>query len=178
MNLQKSWILLILFTTILLFIVSAYSCAAVSSQVQFVDAAPPSSTSISCSVLPSSVTLGSSITLSGSITPAVSNVTVTLTYTKPDATSITRTATTGADGSFSDTYTPDIAGSWSAQSSWAGNSAYFGSQSFAAAFTVTQGSSTGFPMTYAYVIVVIIAVVIVAIAVYLLTKRKNLSKPA
>lgn len=115
---------------------------------------------------------GNSTTVSGSISPAVSNVTVTLTYTKPDATTLDRTTTTGADGSFSDTYTPDMAGSWSVKASWAGNDNYFGSTSFDATFTVGEPPALGIPMEYVYAAVIIIIFVIAAIVAYWYKKKK------
>jgi hypothetical protein len=116
--------------------------------------------------------LGNSTTVSGSISPAVSNVTVTLTYTKPDATTISRTVTTGADGSFSDTYTPNVVGSWSVKANWTGNDYYFGSTSFDATFTVKAPNATGFQMEYLYVAVIVIIVVFAAIAAYWYKKKK------
>jgi hypothetical protein len=134
------------------------------------DLPPPSPTSINCSVSPTTVILGSSTAVSGSISPAVSNVTVTLTYTKPDATTIDRTETTASDGSFNETYTPDTAGSWSVKSSWAGNDNYLGSTSFDTTFTVS--APTGIPMEYVYVAVIVIVVVIIAIAAYWYRRKK------
>jgi hypothetical protein len=91
--------------------------------VTFADAPPSTPTAITISLSTNSVALGNSLTVNGSITPstsglpAVSGVTVTLTYTKPDGTTSTATVTTGTDGSFSDSYTPNVAGSWSIQAS-------------------------------------------------------------
>jgi hypothetical protein len=173
MRFQKSYRLLALFATVSLFIIaSASPCVAAGDRVRLVDLAPPSPTSISCSVLPASLTLGNSTAVSGSISPGVSNVTVTLTYTKPDATTVYRTATSGADGSFSDTYTPDIAGSWSVKANWAGNDVYLASTSFDATFAVTAAPGSGFSMEYVYVAVIVIIVVIAAIAAYWYKKKK------
>jgi hypothetical protein len=173
MKIPKGKRLVALLTTVLMFITAfASPCVAASARVRVVDLPPPSPTSISCSVFPTSVMLGNSTTVSGSISPAVSDVTVTLTYTKPDATTIDRTTTTGADGSFSDTYIPDMAGSWSVKASWAGNDNYFGSTSFNATFTVSEPSATGIPMDYVYVAVIIIIVIIVAIVAYWYRKKR------
>jgi hypothetical protein len=145
----------------------------VSARVRVVDNPPPSSSAISCSVSPTSVTLGNSTTVSGSISPAVSGAPITLTYAKPDGTTLTRTATSGTDGSFTDIYNPDAVGSWSVTTSWPGNDAYFGATSFAAAFTVTESpAAAGIPMEYVYAAVVIIIIVIVALAAYWYTKKK------
>jgi hypothetical protein len=173
MKIQKKWKLLALLVTVpLCIIVLAFPYELVSSRIRVVDLAPPSPTSISCSVLSASVTLDNSTTVSGSISPPVSNVTVTLTYTKPDATTMIRTVTTGANGSYSDTYTPNVVGSWRVKAYWTGNDNYFGSTSFDATFIVREPAAAGFPIEYAYVAVIVIIVVFTAIAVYLL-KRKN-----
>ncbi len=80
------------------------------------------STILSCSVSPSDLTFGDSLTVSGSITPPVSGVTVTLTYTKPDNSTVTRPVITGPDGNFSDSYTPNAVGTWIVTASWEGDS--------------------------------------------------------
>jgi hypothetical protein len=140
--------------------------------VRVVDLPPPSSSAISCSVSLTSVPSGNSTTVSGSISPAVSGVQVTLTYTKPDGTTLTRTTTSGNDGSFTDTYSPDKVGSWSVTASWAGNDAYFGATSLAAAFTVTESSAAYIPMEYVYAAVIIITIIIAALAAYWYKKKK------
>jgi len=172
MKTQKSCRLLALLATVLLFIIALASpCVAVNSRVRVVDLAPPSPTSISCSVLPASLMLGNSTTVSGSISPAVSNATVTLTYTKPDSTTLARSVTSGNDGSYSDTYTPNAAGTWGVTASWAGDTDFFGSTSFAESFTVTNAASSGVPMLYVYLVIVII-IVIAAVVAYRFTKKK------
>jgi hypothetical protein len=144
----------------------------VRPRVRVVDLPPPSSSAISCSVSLISVQLGNSTTVSGSISPAVSGVQVTLTYTKPDGTTLVRTATSGTDGSFTDTYSPDKVGSWSVTVSWAGNDAYFGATSLAATFTVTESSAAGIPMEYVYVAVIVIIIIIAVLAAYWYKKKK------
>jgi hypothetical protein len=114
--------------------------------------------------------LGNNLTVSGFISPAVSGVIVTLTYTKPDATTLTRTVTSGTDGAFRDNYTPSVVGRWSAKASWLGNVDYLGATSFAAEFTVNNPGAI--PMEYVYAVVAIVIIVIVAIAAYWYTKKK------
>jgi hypothetical protein len=96
------------------------------------------STTITCTVSPSEVTVGGSVAVSGSISPAVSGATVTLTYTKPDATIITRAATSGSGGSYSDTYKHEVTGSWSVSASWAGDSTHAGASTSSTSFTVKK----------------------------------------
>ena len=96
------------------------------------------STTVACSVSPSEVTEGGSVTVSGSTNPAVTSAAITLTYKKPDATTFTRAVTTGSGGSYSDTYKPDAAGSWSVSASWAGDSTHEGTSSLSTSFTVKK----------------------------------------
>src|SRR5208283_142526 len=140
---------------------------------------PPSTpTAITLSLSTKSVTLGNSLTVTGSVAPSVagfapvSNVSVTLTYTKPDATTSTIAVTSSTDGSFSDTYTPDVAGSWSVTASWAGNVAYLGATSSTETFAVTNNSAGSASIVYLYVAATIIIIAIAAIAVYLYMKKK------
>jgi hypothetical protein len=145
---------------------------AIFCPVAVADQAPPSVTSISCSVSVSSFPLGNSVTVSGSISPAVPNATVTLTYTKPGAATITRTAMTGTDGSYSDAYTPDMAGSWAVRASWAGNDNFLAASSFDTQFTVNSSSTTSY--TYVYIVVIAVVIVVVALAVLLSRRKKQL----
>lgn len=142
---------------------------------RFVGDDPPSTpTATNCSVAPTSVTLGNTVTVSGyvisTLSTPVSGVSVTLTYTKPDATTLTRTVTTGTDGSFNDAYNPSVAGSWSVKANWLGNANHLGSTSFAAAFTVTNPGA-GVPMEYVIAAAAVI-IVIVAIVAYWYTKKR------
>jgi len=105
-------------------------------------------TTISCSVSPSEVTVGGSITVSGTIDPPVSGATVTLTYTKPDATKFTRTVTSGSTGSYSDAYKPDMVGSWSVSASWAGDATNGGASSSTSSINVKKSGCLIATTTY------------------------------
>jgi len=64
-------------------------------------------TNLSCIVSSSKINEGDSVIVSGAIFPSVSDITVTLTYTKPDNSIFTRTCTTNL-GDYSDTFTADM----------------------------------------------------------------------
>ena len=94
-------------------------------------------TVISCSVSSREIFEGETVRVTGVISPAVSGVVVTLTYTRPDRRSFTRTVKTGSDGSFSDSYQPDISGLWSVYASWEGDAEYEGTESQPVQFNVS-----------------------------------------
>jgi hypothetical protein len=96
------------------------------------------STTISCSTSSSEITEGDSVTVSGSINPSVSSKTATLTYKKPDGSTFTRASTTGSDGSYSDSYKPDVVGSWSVSALWTGDATYDGASSSSKSLNVKK----------------------------------------
>lgn len=106
------------------------------------------STTISCSVSPAEVNQGSPVTTSGSINPAAAGKNVTLTYKKPDGATSTKIVKTGSDGKFTDTYTPDTAGSWTVSASWTGDQTYRGASSSSASFTVKKSGCLVATATY------------------------------
>ncbi len=166
----KASILVVSLTTMVIFATLSY-CSA--GHVQFLDAAPPTVTSISCSVASSSLSLGQAQVTSGSISPTVTNVTVTLTYTKPDGSTLNRDVSIGAEGSYSDTYDPDAAGSWTVKASWAGNINYLGSTSFATPFTVKGNSSSSLPTEYIYIAIAAVVIIILAVALFLWNRSRQ-----
>jgi len=100
-------------------------------------------TELSCFVSKDIITEGNSIVVSGSIKATLTGKTITLTYKKPNGSTLNRTVTTGSDGSYSDTYTPDATGSWSVTASWDGDSTHSGTTSSSKPFMVmtTQPST-------------------------------------
>jgi len=121
---------------------------------------------ISCLLYSSSFTIGDSVTVYGSISPAVTGKNVTLEFKKPDGTTVKRTVTTGSDGSYSDSYTPDVAGSWNVSASWDGDTLHRGAFSSTISFLVIILSF--FETTFGLTIISggIIAAAIIAIFVF------------
>ena len=95
------------------------------------------STSITCSVLTSEIPFGSSIYVSGAITPPITDTTLTLTYTRPDNSTFTRTITSNLGG-YTDTYIPDAEGSWSVVALLDGDATYDNSSSLLKSFAVKK----------------------------------------
>ena len=79
---------------------------------------------VTVSVTPQTAEKGQAVRISGTISPAKENATVTLTYKKPNGTLLRRTVRTNADGSFAESYLPDVEGFWSVNASWLGDSKY------------------------------------------------------
>ena len=94
------------------------------------------SSMITCTPDKSSIQLGETLTVSGAITPAVAGASVMIEY-KSGTTELSRTATTGGDGKYSDSYAPSVVGLWSVEASWAGNAQYNAAGSESSAFSVT-----------------------------------------
>jgi hypothetical protein len=95
-------------------------------------------TEISCTLSKATVKKGESLTVSGSINPSREGVTVTLIYTAPDGTALTRTVLTTEAGAYSDAYMPEKGGSWTVKASWAGDEEYSGAESPPASFIVEE----------------------------------------
>lgn len=103
--------------------------------VYFLENLKPST--ITCNRSQAQILLGESITISGSIDPPHEGLEITLNYTKPDNSVVTRAAISSADGSFSDTFTPDVAGMWSVAAWWSGSLDYMGAKSSSINFLVS-----------------------------------------
>lgn len=97
---------------------------------------------VSCLVTPSSTALKETVSVSGSISPTREGASVTLTYVRPDASTVTRAVTTTSTGTFKDSYTPDQAGVWSVYASWSGDEEYEEASSPPTTFTVVRTTPT------------------------------------
>jgi len=84
--------------------------------------------SITVNVSPQVVEEGEAIRVSGSIDPAPENATVTLIYTGPER-KFNSTVEVNPDGSFAESFRPDVNGTWSVNASWSGDIKYEGSWS-------------------------------------------------
>jgi len=93
----------------------------------YVSAKKPSS--ISLEVLTPVVNIGDKARVKGKLTPAIAGVEITITYTKPDGTTITHKVKTDANGEFADEITVNMAGVWKVKASWPGNEQYEGATS-------------------------------------------------
>ncbi len=155
-----------------------------TSEIQ-VSTSPPSeppaevergSSTISCSVSPSTINVGENVTVSGTISPAHANVAVTLSYTKPDASTLERTVTTSLEGTFQDIIQLDREGSWSVTASWEGdedtNGAISSTVSFSAENFATEENSVS-PTIPIYIIAIVSLVIVVAVIIVIILARRH-----
>jgi FlaG/FlaF family flagellin (archaellin) len=101
------------------------------------------STTLSCTLSSNSITLGQSVTASGSLmagSTGVSGKIVTITYSLAGQADVVDTKATDSSGAYSDSYTPNVAGSWSVTASFAGDSTYALSSSAAQSLAVNVGT--------------------------------------
>jgi hypothetical protein len=124
---------------------------------------------VTCTVTEATVEAGSQVHVTGTIGSNLSGETVTVTYTKPDGSTVNRTVTTGANGAFSDAYTLTDAGQWKVAASWAGNAGYTGATSSLNPITVSPKQEVDIPLGFA-----VIGVIGAALIIFL---RKNSITP-
>jgi hypothetical protein len=110
--------------------------------VELNEGAGQTATTISCGVTPAQVAANGRVFTSGSISPEVASATVTLTYTRPNGSTVTQTTMTDLDGSYSATYDPSVEGEWTAHASWPGNDSYTGATSAPFTFSVLDEPTT------------------------------------
>jgi hypothetical protein len=139
------------------------------------------SATISLSVSKTSITEGDYVTAYGAIEPP-QQVSIILTYTMPDGSTLNRTATASTDGMFSDLFEPTATGSWSVQASWAGDETQAGATSDAVSFNVSaaaipdgvDGEAFAIPLLWITIIVIVVlAIIVVALIVVILSRRQK-----
>lgn len=115
---------------------------------------------------------GGSVTVSGEVQPRVA-LDVTLTYTRPDGTVLNRTVTSGSNGTFTETYSPDRIGNWKVRASFRGSGSSTGGESTLYAFQVQEQPS--FLQMYLpwLILVAVVAGFIVAVLI-----TKPMKKPS
>jgi hypothetical protein len=112
-------------------------------EVDLVDWSVPSlGSSIFISTSSNKLLLEENVVISGFIYPAHPNSKVTLTYTMPNGTILTRNVTTKALGEFEDIVTLNIAGNWTVRASWSGDYDHEGAKSIEISFSVLKGKSS------------------------------------
>lgn len=99
---------------------------------------PKAVSEITCNVSPTSAAPGQTITISGDINPSRPGSTVTLRFTKPDASTFTVTTVTDSSSHYTYPLTSTELGQWSVVASWLGDPAYEGDSSPTRLFNIAN----------------------------------------
>ena len=67
---------------------------------------------LTCTPTRGSVTIGDSVTITGTLTPTSEGVKIFISLVDPEGDTSQRTVSTASDGTYSDTFTPDLTGTW------------------------------------------------------------------
>jgi len=132
---------------------------------------------LSLTASPLTVSVGEDVTLEGTLTP-IQIATITLTYTKPDGTTTTKTIASDGAGAFTDISKLDQAGIWKVQASWEGNAQYEAAVSVPVSVTaqlVDLITSTFLAM--AGLGLGLIALLLAVLAIYMGFKKKAVAPP-
>ncbi len=124
-------------------------------------------TTISC-LAEARVREGGLLNISGAISPPLGDRPVTLIFVMPNGTSINRDVTTGSDGRFSHTFSPETGGEWELKSVWEGDDRYSSASSVGRSFTVGRGDEGPPP----FIVIGAIAVLVI-LALVLLRRRRG-----
>jgi uncharacterized membrane protein len=133
----------------------------------------PIVTYLTIAVSPTEVKQTNTATVSGTISPTVAGAPITLTYTKPDGSGLTSTVTTGADGTFSDSFTSEDMGSWQVYASWEGDELHSSARSSPATFQVIE-----LPFLERYGLALgAVALIVLAVAAFLYYRSRRAKQP-
>ncbi|MGB9713813.1 MAG: FG-GAP-like repeat-containing protein [Candidatus Bathyarchaeales archaeon] len=128
---------------------------------------------LTISASPLTVNVGGDVTVSGTLTPAQA-ATVTITYTKPDGTSTTKTVAAAGTGAFTDTIKLDHAGVWQIKASWSGNEQYEATTSISVAVQAVDQTTSILAM--AGLGLGVVALILAAIGV-MASRKKTAKQP-
>jgi len=130
----------------------------------------PVATRVTISLSSSSVKQEDTVTVRGTITLEIVGAVVTLTYTKPDGTILTRTVKTNEDGSFSDSLVPEDVGTWQVSASWQGDATHAGANSDT---VMLQVSELSFIERYGVLLGAVVVIALAAVGVIYYSRGKR-----
>jgi outer membrane protein assembly factor BamB len=148
--------------------------------VYCLDAEPVTYGQILAELDKSEVETGETITGCGQLTPAIPYVPVSVTFVKSDGTADRIQVAAQNDGTFSFSYTPDVAGECTVSICCSG--ATYIMQGVELPFSVvgnqqTDSQFSGIPTEYVAAAVVTVIVALIAVVAYLVVKRRDRSSP-
>ena len=162
---------------------------------------PITSTSIVANLSKDTVnqTSAESITVTGEIKPEIAHILITVTFIKPDQTTVERVVQANEKGAFTVSYTPDTVGDWTITARYSG--AEYSSRIYTAAYSAdlplkvvgsgeqtqpspgqpnsqeeqspSEKSGSGITIEYLYGGAIAVIIIVVAISAYLLMKRRK-----
>ena len=124
----------------------------------------------------SKVIMGSPVKVLGILSPAQSNSSVTLTFTKPDGTLDNVKVAVSADGTFSLNYNPAMIGNWAVTASYLSNNQYFTSvtsQNIAFQVSNTFENNPPADLTSIILIAALLVIAIIVTVVFAIRKTKK-----
>jgi outer membrane protein assembly factor BamB len=119
------------------------------------------------------IVAGESVTVTGQLSPVLI-AEVTLTFTRPDNSKDTVTVTTNNDGSFSDTYQPNVVGNWTVTASCQTETQSLTSESLPLQVTEPSSVNAITVQDFVYVGAVIIVVAVLVILAIIVYKRRRI----
>ena len=133
-------------------------------------------TFLSVSATPPAVKTDETVSVGGALSPPIA-VPIELIYTRPDGFEMIKHVTTSASGAFSDTFIPDLSGSWSVKARWSGDDDYFGCESQPISLSVEAVSEkTNLWEKILGVASIIIIIIIIIVIIYLILRHTRRSK--
>ena len=122
-------------------------------------------------------TKAESVAVTGQINPGIVNAPITVTFVKPDGTTVDLAVTANEEGAFNASYTPDTVGNWTITAWYSG--AEYPSHAYTHAYSAhlhlkvveTQQPTPPPPEEYVYAAAAIIIIAVIAVAAYLFIKK-------
>jgi hypothetical protein len=137
-------------------------------------------TFLSVSATPPAVKTDETVSVGGALSPPIA-VPIELVYTRPDGFEMIKHVTTSASGAFSDTFIPDLSGSWSVKARWSGDDDYFGCESQPVSLSVEavpeKTSLWEKILGAASIIIIIIIIFVIAYLIFRRIRRPKGRKP-
>ena len=137
-------------------------------------------TFLSVSATPPAVKTDETVSVGGALSPTLA-VPIELIYTRPDGFEMIKHVTTSASGAFSDTFIPDLPGSWSVKARWSGDDDNFGCESQPVNLSVEAVPEKTSPwekiLGVASIIIIIIIIIVIIYLILRHTRRSKDEKP-
>jgi rhodanese-related sulfurtransferase len=95
-------------------------------------------TGLTCTVTPKAVSTGEPVSISGSLTPILPGAKIVITIVDPDGDISQRIPSIASDGTYTETITPSLVGTWKVNSTWMGDDTRMASSSTEETFNVEE----------------------------------------